>query len=97
MAFGIAYFLIEDLALINMGLSDKAAALTLTDRATAVIPVEKDALSGPRPIEIVTLVASRVGEPDRAIAMSDARKKGRLSHFRPEHLKGRLAGNPATG
>ncbi len=29
--------------------------------------------------------------------MSDARKNGRLSHFRPEHLKGRLAGNPATG
>jgi hypothetical protein len=30
-------------------------------------------------------------------ALSDARKNGRLSHFRPEHLKGRLAGNPATG
>lgn len=29
--------------------------------------------------------------------MSGARKSGRLSHFRPEHLKGRLAGNPATG
>ena len=29
--------------------------------------------------------------------MSDARKNGRLSHFRPEHLKWRLAGNPATG
>lgn len=27
----------------------------------------------------------------------DARKNGRLSHFRPEHLKWRLAGNPATG
>jgi hypothetical protein len=62
------YFLIEDLVLINMGLSDKAAALTLTDRAMAVIPVEKDALSGPRPIEILARVASRVGEPDRAIA-----------------------------
>ena len=29
--------------------------------------------------------------------MSDAGKNGRLSHFRPEHFKGRLAGNPAIG
>jgi hypothetical protein len=36
-------------------------------------------------------------EPKSAIRMSDAPKNGRLSHFRPEHLKGRLAGNPATG
>src|SRR5207248_4037091 len=60
--------LIGDLALINIGLGDKAAALTLSDGAMAVIPVEKDALDGPIPIEILARVAARMGEPDRAIA-----------------------------
>src|SRR5438876_9784086 len=60
--------LIGDLALINIGLGDKAAALTLLERAMAVIPVEKDALDGPIPIEILARVAARMGEPDRAIA-----------------------------
>src|SRR5438270_2905179 len=36
--------LIGDLALINMGLGDKAAALALAERAIAVMPVEKDAM-----------------------------------------------------
>jgi len=60
--------LIGDLALTNMGLGDKAAALALSERAMAAIPIEKDALSGPRPIEILARVAARMGEPDRAIA-----------------------------
>ena len=51
-----------------MGLSDKAAALTLAERAIAVIPVEKDALHGPMPIEILARVAAQTGEPDRTIA-----------------------------
>ncbi|MDP9185737.1 MAG: hypothetical protein M3O72_00070 [Verrucomicrobiota bacterium] len=62
------YTLIGDLALTNMGLGDKAAALTLAERAMAVIPVEKDAEDGPAPIEILARVAARMGEPDRAIA-----------------------------
>jgi len=62
------HFLIGDLALTNMGLSDKAAALTLAERAIAVIPVEKDALHGPMPIEILARVAAQTGEPDRTIA-----------------------------
>ncbi|MFZ3376648.1 MAG: tetratricopeptide repeat protein, partial [Chthoniobacterales bacterium] len=62
------YRLIGDLALTDMGLGDKAAALTLTERAIAVIPIEKDALAGPGPIEILARVAAQVGEPDRAIA-----------------------------
>jgi tetratricopeptide (TPR) repeat protein len=62
------YKLIGDLALINMGLGDKAAALALSERAMAVIPVEKDAVSGPAPIEILARVAAQMGEPDRAIA-----------------------------
>ena len=62
------YFLIGDLALTNMGLGDKAAALTLTEHAMAVIPIEKDAVLGPGPIEILARVAAGTGKPDRAIA-----------------------------
>jgi len=61
-------FLIEDLALINMGLGDKVAALALSERAIAANPVEKDALTGPIPLEILARVAARTREPDRAIA-----------------------------
>jgi len=56
------YLLIGHLALINMGLGDKAAAFALTDRAIAVIPIEKDALYGPAPIEILARVAARMGK-----------------------------------
>jgi TolB-like protein/tetratricopeptide (TPR) repeat protein/class 3 adenylate cyclase len=62
------YFLIGDLALTNMGLGDKAAALALTERAMAVVPLEKDAMDGPLPIEILARVAAQVENPDRAIA-----------------------------
>jgi TolB-like protein/Tfp pilus assembly protein PilF len=62
------YLLIGDLALTNMGLGDKAAALALTERAMAVVPIEKDAVDGPAPIEILARVAAGMGEPDRAIA-----------------------------
>jgi TolB-like protein/class 3 adenylate cyclase/Tfp pilus assembly protein PilF len=62
------YTLIGDLALINMGLGDKAAALALSERAIAANPIEKDAVTGPVPIEILARVAARMGEPDRAIA-----------------------------
>ena len=62
------YFLIEDLALTNMGLGDKAAALTLSQLAMAAMRIEKDAFDGPAPIEILARVAAQVGEPDRAIA-----------------------------
>src|SRR5205823_8960926 len=50
------------------GLGDKAAALALAERAMAAIPIEKDAVYGPCPIEILARVAARMGEPDRAIA-----------------------------
>ncbi len=60
--------LIEDLALTNMGLGDKAAALALAEQAMAVNPIEKDAVDGPDSIEILARVAARTGEPDRAIA-----------------------------
>ena len=60
--------LIADLALTNMGLGDKAAAFALSERAMAVVPIEKDAIDGPVPIEILARVAAQMGEPDRAIA-----------------------------
>jgi tetratricopeptide (TPR) repeat protein len=62
------FVVIGDLALINMGLGDTTAALSLAERAMRVIPLEKDALHGPIPIEILARVAARLGEPDRAIA-----------------------------
>jgi len=62
------FYLIGDLALTDIGVGDKAAALALVERATAVNPIEKDALTGPIPIEILARVAAQTGEPDRAIA-----------------------------
>jgi TolB-like protein/class 3 adenylate cyclase/Tfp pilus assembly protein PilF len=62
------YLLIGSLALTNMTLGDKAAALALSERAMAALPIEKDALTGPIPIEILARVAAQMGEPDRAIA-----------------------------
>jgi TolB-like protein/class 3 adenylate cyclase/Tfp pilus assembly protein PilF len=62
------FALIGDLALTSMGLGDKAAAFKLIERAMAVIPIEKDAVAGPIPIEILARVSARMEEPDRAIA-----------------------------
>src|SRR5438552_1031581 len=62
------YYLIGDLALVNMGLGDKAAALALSERAMAANPIEKDRLTGPWSLEILARVAAQMGEPDRAIA-----------------------------
>jgi len=62
------FYLIGDLALTNMGSGDKAAALALSERAMAALPIEKDAVTGPIPIEILARVAAQMGEPDRAVA-----------------------------
>jgi len=59
--------LLGDLALTNMGLGDKASALTPAERAIAANPIEKDAVDGPVPIEILARVAAGIGAPDRAI------------------------------
>jgi serine/threonine protein kinase/Tfp pilus assembly protein PilF len=61
-------YLIGDLALVNMGLGDKAAALALSERAMAANPIEKDHSTGPSSLEILARVAAQLGEPDRAIA-----------------------------
>src|SRR5437867_993006 len=62
------FWLIGDLALINMGLGDKAAAFKLIEREMAAVPIEKDPIDGPTLLEIFARVAAGTGEPDRAIA-----------------------------
>ena len=62
------YGLLGDLALTNMGLGDKAAAIALAERAMAANPIEKDAVTGPGPLEILARVRAGMEEPDRAIA-----------------------------
>jgi serine/threonine protein kinase/Tfp pilus assembly protein PilF len=60
--------LISDLALIDMGLGDKATALALAERGMALRPIEQDALEGSARIESFARVAAGTGDPDRAIA-----------------------------
>jgi serine/threonine protein kinase/Tfp pilus assembly protein PilF len=62
------YLLIGDLALVMMSLGDKTAAFALSEQAMKVLPLEKDAVDGPAPIEVFARVAAQMGEPDRAIA-----------------------------
>ncbi|MFZ0915417.1 MAG: protein kinase [Candidatus Udaeobacter sp.] len=63
------FVLLGDLALTNMDLGDNAAALTLAERAIAMFPTDKDALMGPRPLDILARVAAHVGQSDRSISM----------------------------
>jgi serine/threonine protein kinase/Tfp pilus assembly protein PilF len=62
------FVLMGDLALTNMALGDNAAAMTLADRAIAMISIDKDALTGPRPLDILARVAARAGDSNRAIS-----------------------------
>jgi tetratricopeptide (TPR) repeat protein len=62
------FILMGDLALTNIGLGDNAAALTLAERAIALFPADKDALTGPRPLDILARVAARAGDPARSIS-----------------------------
>jgi serine/threonine protein kinase/Flp pilus assembly protein TadD len=58
---------IEDLALTNVFLGNKAEAFALAERAMKLSPIEKDAMRGPRELELMARVAVLSGEPDRAI------------------------------
>jgi len=60
--------LTADLALSNLGLRDKAAALALLDRAIASDPIEKNAVEGPAYFEVLARVYAQLAEPDRAVA-----------------------------
>jgi serine/threonine-protein kinase len=51
-----------------MSLGDKPAAFALAEQAMKVLPLEKDAVDGPAPIEVFARVAAQLGERDRAIA-----------------------------
>ena len=51
-----------------MGLGDNASALALAERAIATISIEKDALTGPRPLDILARVAAGIGDPNRSIS-----------------------------
>ena len=62
------YELIGDLALVMTGLRDKATAFALAEQAMRVVPLEKDVVDGPVPIEVFARAAAQLGEPDRAIA-----------------------------
>jgi hypothetical protein len=61
------FSLIDDLALTTMGLGDKAAAFAFVEKGIAAVPIEKDAMDGPGPIEILARVSAQMGEPDRGI------------------------------
>src|SRR6266704_3010443 len=63
------FVLMGDLALTNMALGDNTAALTLAERAISMIPIERDALTGPRPLDILARVAARIPQlRDRSIS-----------------------------
>jgi serine/threonine protein kinase/Tfp pilus assembly protein PilF len=77
--------LIGDLALTNMALGEKAAAFSFVEKMMAAVPIEKDALSGPSPIEILVRVSAQMGEPDRAL---DALQKLLSTPYEPAFLPG---------
>ena len=62
------YSLLGTLALTEMSLGDKAAALAHSEQAIAAVPIEKDALDGPASIEFLARVTAGLGDADRAIA-----------------------------
>src|SRR5213596_472435 len=62
------FVLMGDLALTNMALGDNTAALALRERAIARISMQKDALTGPRPLDILARVTARTGDLDRSIS-----------------------------
>ncbi|HEY4284022.1 MAG TPA: tetratricopeptide repeat protein, partial [Chthoniobacterales bacterium] len=56
------------LALTNMGLGNKDAALALAQRDMEANPSEHDAMTGPGEVDTFARIAAQVGETDRAIA-----------------------------
>ena len=56
------HVLLGDLALTHACLGDRASAFRLAEQAMSAVPIDKDAVSGPTPLEIVARVAARLGE-----------------------------------
>jgi serine/threonine-protein kinase len=63
-----SYILIGDLALTEMKLGENALAMTLADRGLFANPIEKDAMTGPWPLEVFARVTAATGDHDRSIA-----------------------------
>src|SRR5262249_11000244 len=59
--------LLDDLALVTMGLGDRDAAFAFVDRAAIANPLEKDAANAPQITDILARLAARFGEPTRVI------------------------------
>ena len=57
------HILLGNLALTDSSLGDKAAAFGLAERAMAAHPMERDAVSGARPLEILARVAANWAKP----------------------------------
>ncbi len=60
-------FLLDYLALTCACLGDKNAALSYSRRSMELVPIEKDALSGPAELEIYARTAALTGDTDQAI------------------------------
>src|SRR5262249_1245961 len=60
------YLLLGHLAMTNIALHEKASAFALADRAMSANPIQKDALTGGTPVEILARVAALAKEPERA-------------------------------
>jgi serine/threonine protein kinase/Flp pilus assembly protein TadD len=63
-----SYPLIGYLAVTEMKLGENASAMTLADRGLAANPIEKDALTGPWPLEVFARLTAATGDHDRSIA-----------------------------
>jgi tetratricopeptide (TPR) repeat protein len=63
-----SYILIGELALTDMKLGDNASAMTLADRGLSANPIEKDAATGPWPLEVFARVTAATGDHERSIA-----------------------------
>lgn len=62
------YLILQDLALIHLGLGEKEQALELAQRDFQAISVKKDAIEGVAPLEIIGRINAGFGDADRAIA-----------------------------
>ena len=61
------FALLEDLALTNMSLGDKAAVFEMCQRAEQESPTTTDAMYGSFAVEVIARVAAGLKEPDRAL------------------------------
>jgi serine/threonine-protein kinase len=55
------------LSWVNLALRHDAEALRFADRASQLVPVEKDALAGPHALAVLAEVQARAGEPGEAV------------------------------